>query len=143
MKKMIGFLVMIFALMQIQDLRAADPDSGNTSLTNPDDKKVEVYYFHYTRRCATCMAVESETEKALKENFQQQMNDGNITFLSVNIEEESNAPLVESMKISGQTLLFISGDRQEDLTNDAFLNARTKPEKFRQQVKDTVEQMIE
>ncbi len=134
---------MIFALMQIQDLRAADPDSGNTSLTNPDDKKVEVYYFHYTRRCATCMAVESETEKALKENFQQQMNDGNITFLSVNIEEESNAPLVESMKISGQTLLFISGDRQEDLTNDAFLNARTKPEKFRQQVKDTVEQMIE
>jgi len=28
--------------------------------------KVEVYYFHYTRRCVTCQAVEAESQKSFQ-----------------------------------------------------------------------------
>ena len=28
---------------------------------------IEVYYFHYSRRCATCQAVETETLKAIQQ----------------------------------------------------------------------------
>lgn len=107
----------------------------------PEDK-IEVYYFHYSRRCATCEAVESETKKALEEYFKDEMEAGTITFLSVNIEEETNAPMVESMEVSGQSLLFVRGDKKKDLTNDAFMNARTKPEKYRKLVKRTVEDLM-
>ena len=108
----------------------------------PGDK-IEVYYFHYSRRCATCEAVESETKKALEEYFKNEMDAGTVTFLSVNIEEETNAPMVESMEVSGQSLLFVSGDEKKDLTNDAFMNARTKPEKYRKLVKRTVDGLME
>ena len=32
-----------------------------------EGEKTEVYYFHNTRRCPTCMAIEKETKKVLKE----------------------------------------------------------------------------
>ena len=70
---------------------------------SPD--KVEVYYFHFSRRCATCQAVEDESEKALKDLYPEKVKSGEVIFLSVNLEEESNDALAEDLKISGQTLI--------------------------------------
>jgi len=104
---------------------------------------VEVYYFHYSRRCATCNAVEDETKKALEEYFKKQLDEGEITFLSVNIEEEGSETLTDLYQISGQALLLVGGEESIDLTDKAFMNARTKPEKFREMVKETVLKLIE
>ncbi|OYT12451.1 MAG: hypothetical protein B6I19_09740 [Bacteroidetes bacterium 4572_114] len=103
--------------------------------------KVEVYYFHYERRCATCIAVEEETEKALNELFPGQMKSGEMTFLSVNLEEESNEPLAERLKADGQTLLIVKGDKREDLTNNAFMNARTNPDKLKKAIKKAIDKL--
>lgn len=32
------------------------------------NEKMEVYYFHNTRRCPTCMAIEKDTKKCLRNN---------------------------------------------------------------------------
>jgi hypothetical protein len=105
------------------------------------EDKIEVYYFHYERRCATCMAVENESKKALEELYPEKMKSGQIIFLSVNIEEESNQPLAEKYKVDGQTLLLVKGSKQENLTNTAFLYAATKPEKLKKAIGDTIEKM--
>jgi hypothetical protein len=104
-------------------------------------EKVEVYYFHYERRCATCMAVENESKKALEELYPEKMKSGEIIFLSVNMEEESNQPLAEKYKVDGQTLLLVKGDKQENLTNTAFMYAATKPEKLKKAIGDTVDKL--
>ncbi len=44
--------------------------------------KVEVYYFHNTRRCATCNAVEEVTKTALDEYYPEQMKSGTILSLT-------------------------------------------------------------
>lgn len=141
MKNVFSFLMLVFITSQF-NVNAGIP-AQNDFMIAPEQEEIKVIYFHNSRRCATCEAVENETQMALKEYFEDLMKAGTITFFSVNIEEESNEVLAETYEISGQTLLFISGDEKVDLTNDAFLNARSKPEKFRKKVKKTVENLMD
>ncbi len=94
---------------------------------------IKAYYFHATHRCATCMAIEDVTKEALNDYF------GNkVAFSSINSEKDSNNPLIQKYKVSGQTLLFIKGDKVVNLTNYAFMNARSNPDKLKAKVKETV-----
>lgn len=97
---------------------------------------VEVYYFHATNRCVTCEAVESVTREALKQYYGNQ-----IIFNAVNREQEKDHPVMIKHKVSGQTLLILKGDKAIDLTTFAFMNARTKPEKLKAKIKDTIDKM--
>jgi len=142
MKK--AFAVWLTGLMVIQiglNTFASNPDK-NTLTFSPEEKKVEVYYFHYTRRCATCQAVEDETKKALDQFYPTQMKDGSVTFLSINIEEGDNEAFAEKLGVSGQTLLLVAGDKKVDLTNDAFMYATTKPEKLHKEIRKTVDDLL-
>lgn len=105
--------------------------------------KIEVYYFHLTRRCATCNAVEKESIKALETLYPEKIKNGEITFLSVNIEEEKNKALAESLEVTGQTLLFVNGDNKVNLTNDGFMYAKTNPEKLQAKFKKTIDFFLE
>ncbi len=99
------------------------------------NSKVQVYYFHGTRRCATCEAVEKVTKEAVAQNFLDQ-----VGFVSINREEES--VLTEKFKISGQTLLIVCGDKTLDLTSEAFLNARTNPDKLTEKLVSTIKPLL-
>jgi hypothetical protein len=103
-----------------------------------DNGKVILYYFHFERRCATCMAVESESEKALQELYPEKMKSGEITFLSVNLEDKSNDALAEMLKVEGQSLLMVRDGKQENLTNVAFMHARTNPDKLKDAIRESV-----
>ncbi len=103
---------------------------------------VTVYYFHNERRCATCTAVEDVTVKALKANYADQMKDGKMVFHSINIEDAASAALVKEMKVTGQSLLIIKGDKKVDLTNDAFMYAKTKPEKLEAKIKKNLDKLV-
>lgn len=97
---------------------------------------VTAYYFHATRRCATCQAVEDVTKEVLKDAF-----DSKIPFTSIDREQDKKNALLKKYKISGQTLLIIKGDKVVNLTNEAFLYARTDPDKFKEKLKSTIESM--
>jgi hypothetical protein len=98
---------------------------------------VKAYYFHATRRCATCEAVEKVTKETISENYK-----GKVSFESINREENKDNALVKKYKISGQTLLLIKGDEKVDLTSAAFMNARTNPEKFEAKLKSAIDAML-
>ncbi|MCF8373525.1 MAG: nitrophenyl compound nitroreductase subunit ArsF family protein [Bacteroidales bacterium] len=109
--------------------------------TSVEKGEITVYYFHNTRRCATCQAVESETQKALDKLYAEKVKNGKITFLSINIEEEGNEKLIEELEISGQTLLIVGSDKKVNLTTDAFMYAKTKPEKLEAEIKKAIDKM--
>jgi hypothetical protein len=86
---------------------------------------VEVFYFHNTRRCATCNAVEDVTRAVLAEQF------GNkIAFTSYNLEEADGKGKAEDLGVTGQTLLIVKGEKKINLTNEGFMYARSNPEKL-------------
>lgn len=101
------------------------------------NEKVEAFYFHATRRCATCEAVEKVTKDYIEENYTDK-----VSFVSVNREEEENAELVEKYEITGQTLLVVYGDKVVNLTTDAFMNARTNPDKLKEIIKSTIDPFL-
>ena len=100
--------------------------------------KVKVYYFHNERRCATCNAVEEVTKTALDEYYSEQLKAGIVTFQSLNIEDDENESIAQELRISGQTLLIIINGKKKDLTNDAFMYARSNPEKLKEKIHKTI-----
>ena len=100
-------------------------------------EKVEAYYFHATRRCATCEAVEGVSKAYIEENYNNE-----VSFVLINREEEENNALVEKYEITGQTLLIVSGEKVVDLTTEAFLNARSNPDKLKYLIKATIDPLL-
>ena len=103
---------------------------------------IEVYYFHYTKRCITCNAVENETKQVLEANYSNKMNDGAISFVSLNLDEKEAKKIAESLEVSGQTLLIVKGGHRINLTNDGFMHARTNPMKFRDILKSEIDKLL-
>lgn len=135
-------LIAVFAITSAQAqccqsaAQSSDCASKNTLAQNTEAANVEIFYFHATRRCATCQAVEEVTKEVLKDAY------GNkIQFKSIDREQDKKNALLKKYKVSGQTLLLIKGDKVVNLTNEAFLNARTNPDKFKEKLKSTIESM--
>ena len=104
--------------------------------------KVEVYYFHFTRRCPTCLNVEKVTKEAVETQFPEQVKSGDITFKSVNLDEKEGEAIGAKYKIEGQTLIVIAGDKRVDLTDKSFMYANDKPEKLTAEIKKAVDDML-
>jgi len=101
------------------------------------DTEIKMYYFHATRRCATCESVEKVSKETLAKNYKDQ-----VSFKSFNREEDANKKLVEKYGVSGQTLLLIKGDQVKDLTTKAFLYAKNDPEKLEAEIKNQVDALM-
>ncbi len=110
--------------------------SSSTAQTKQKEANTEVYYFHATNRCVTCEAVEAVTREALKQYYGDQ-----ISLKSINRDEDKTNPLIKKHRISGQSLLVIKGDKAVNLTNVAFMYARTNPDKLKEKIKETIEKM--
>jgi hypothetical protein len=99
--------------------------------------KIEAYYFHNATRCTTCKTVEAEAKADLKELY-----GDNVTFQTLNLEEKSTNAIAKKLKVSGQTLLVVKGDKQVNLTNEGFLYAVTDPDKFKAKIKEKVDPLM-
>jgi uncharacterized lipoprotein YehR (DUF1307 family) len=107
-----------------------------------ENGELQVYYFHFTKRCATCNAVENETKVALEMFYTDQVKEGNIAFTSLNLDEEDGKKMAEQLKVSGQALLLVKGEQMVNLTNEGFMNARTKPDKFHEVLKTQIDKLL-
>lgn len=128
----------IIAVLAISGIKAQTAEKT----TNKTETEItEVYYFHNTRRCATCEAVESVTKKALEESFSSELENGTLIFTSLDIEDDANEPTTRKYKVSGQTLLIVKNGKQKNLTNDAFMYARSNPEKLKTKIRDAINKL--
>ena len=140
MKKLLSTLTFFMMLTVL----AVTAQCCNSSAQNNDERQnksvevsnvsdVEAYYFHATRRCATCKAVEDVTKEAINENFGDE-----VKFQSINREKQSDHPMMEKHNVHGQTLLIVKGDQAKNITNFAFMNARTNPDKLKNKVVEAI-----
>jgi len=125
MKKMISAFILTMMIMSLQAVT-----------------KVEIYYFHYTRRCATCQAVESETQAAIATLYPALYKKGLITFKSLNLDEKTSEALAKKCNAEGQALLVISGNKRFDLTDQGFMYAKSSPEKLKAELKKTIDPLF-
>lgn len=104
--------------------------------------KIEAYYFHFTARCTTCRTIEAKAKENLETLYPNQVKQGLITFQSVNLDEAASKPLAEKLGVTGQTLLLVKGDQKINLTNEGFMYAVVKPEKFKEIINEKVDGLL-
>jgi len=132
--KVILFLVMAMS-MNISCSAQTNKKEESEKVSRTD--KVEVYYFHYTRRCATCNAVENVSKETVNEFYGEK-----VSFADYNLDEKTGKAKAEELEVSGQSLLIVSGDTKINLTNEGFLNARANPEKLKAIIKEKIDALI-
>ncbi len=79
---------------------------------------------------------------ALDTFYADKMEDGSIAFTSLNLEEEDGKKMAEQLDVSGQALLLVKGEQMVNLTNEGFMNARTKADKFHEVLKAQIDKML-
>jgi len=139
-----SFVMLSFAILMAFGGMSCNAQATNNKQVdkNSISKKVEVYYFHYTRRCMTCTSVEAESKKAVEALYPEQVKNGTITFTSINLDDESSKAIAEKLSIGGQTLLVVCGEKKTDLTSQGFMNARSNPEKLKEEIKKAIDNML-
>jgi hypothetical protein len=135
---------LIITLLLIAPFIACTAQTSNkeTKAASNNSDKIEAYYFHFTARCTTCITIEARAKENLKTLYPNQFKQGLITFQSLNLEEASSKPLAEKLGVSGQTLLLVKGDQKVNLTNEGFLYAVAKPEKFKEIINEKVDGLL-
>ncbi len=136
MRTIKGLLFVVMAL-SINISCSAQINKKEKSATVTKTDKVEVYYFHYTRRCATCNAVESVSKEAVAELYGEK-----VSFAGYNLDEKAGEEKGKELEVSGQTLLIVAGDTKINLTNEGFLNARSNPDKLKAIIKEKIDPFI-
>lgn len=137
MKNLLSFSVVFFMLLGA--ISCSAQTKKDQSANNASSEKVEVYYFHYTRRCHTCESVETESKKAVETQYPEQVKKGTISFQSLNLDDENSKKIAEKLKVGGQTLLVVKGSKQVDLTDKGFMYATSSPEKLYAEIKKAVD----
>ncbi len=141
MKKLISLSVLLLLVVSVFTVNSIAADK-NTPTKVVKASKVEVYYFHYTRRCTTCQAVETESQKAITALYPAQVKAGMITFKAVNLDEKASGTLAKKCNAEGQALLVVSGNKRIDLTEQGFMYAVNKPEKLKAELKKTIDPLL-
>jgi len=107
--------------------------------------RIEVIDFHSTHRCMTCNAIEANTKYTLNTFFANELKSGEITFQSINVDEDKNYKMAEKYEASGTSLfLNIVIENKEtkiNLTDFAFSKGRDK-EVFSEELKLKIEKQL-
>lgn len=114
----------------------AQTDSPKTVSTAESDG-IEVLYFHGKQRCATCIAIETQTKQAVEE-----LGDNRLTMRTIDISKKENESIVEKYEVAWSTLIVVKGDNVLNLTDLGFSLARNNPDGFRERLKSEIKQLL-
>ena len=134
------FLIASFAMLFFNS-GCKNQESKNAVPTALSDSDVSVYYFHFTNRCATCLAVEENSKKAVEELYPNEVKTGDYSFTSLNLDDKANKSLADKLGVGGQALVIVRNDKKIDLTSDGFLNAHD-PAKMKELIKSGIEKVL-
>jgi len=135
---------LIITLLLIASFSACtgQPSKKEVKTSDNNSDKIEAYYFHFTARCTTCKTIEASAKENLETLYPNQVKQGLITFQSINLDEASSKSLAEKLGVSGQTLLLVKGNQKINLTNEGFMYAVVKPEKFKEIINEKVDGLL-
>jgi hypothetical protein len=102
---------------------------------------IQVYYFHFSRRCQTCIAVEENAKKALDALYAEKVKNGEYSFKALNLDDKTTKTTAEKFGIGGQTLLIVCGNKTLDITDKGFMNAHDF-DKMKIDIKKAIEKAL-
>ncbi len=119
--------------------------SKNTSEINLARNHIEVYCFHGTRQCETCINMKANTKAALNKYFSEQIKNESIIFSIIDVDDKANEKLAEKYQATGTALMvnnIINGkDNIVDWSDFAFEKANNA-DKFIPEFKAKIDELL-
>ncbi len=138
MKTFFIFLISLLILPVMSACGQNSPGNQNQQETAVASSKVDVYYFHFTRRCVSCVNVQNATGKVLKDHYARELSEGTIVFHEINLSEPESREIAQMLDVGGQGLLIVNGDKKFDLTMQGFMHAGRNYERFEKEMVEAI-----
>lgn len=89
---------------------AASEQKNNSKIaqvqnTKPTEK-IQVFLFHNTQRCYSCVAIGKYAKETVEQNFQKELSSGKIEFKEINIDLPENKEVANKFKAAGSSLFL-------------------------------------
>lgn len=106
--------------------------------------KVQVFLFHATQRCPTCIAIGKFSTETVYEFFQPELRDGKIEVREINIDLPENKELAKKFQASGSVLKINTiYNGQDNISEDAKVWRLTSSEsQFKSYLKDKINNLL-
>ncbi len=135
----ITFHFLLAAAVILGSLACSKSTSQQKDLAGTASDVVEVYYFHFERRCASCIALEKAAKETVESAYAGPIKDGKLVFRVYNLDQKETETIAQKYMVVMPTLLIVKGDKQNDLTDIGFRYASSDPEKFRNELKSAID----
>jgi len=118
---------------------------GTMTTIKPSDNiradKVQVFTFHATQRCATCIAIGKLSDETIKEYYQDELKTGKIEVREINIDLPENKELAEKFQASGSSLKINAiYDGRDHITEDtAVWRLTSDPVQYKNYLKNKID----
>jgi hypothetical protein len=142
MKKLaFALLVLTTALTLVSCGETTNNKKTNKENTVLKPGTVEVYYFHGTRRCVTCVAVGDVAGKLVDSKYG---DNKQVKFIEVNIDEDGPgiAELAQRFLVTGSGLYVSAGEKIENITAFAFQKAIAAPEQLENKLIELIDKNL-
>ncbi len=143
-QKMLKIMIFVAAMMSVVACGARS-ESKQISM-DANEQRVEVIYFHGKQRCLTCMAIEKLAREVVETQFASALANGELVFKVVDISTKEGERIADKYEVTWSSIFInkVDGKREKvnNLTDFAFSNARSNPEKFKQGVAEKINELI-
>ncbi len=91
-------------------------------ISNIQSDKIEVFVFHNTQRCISCINLGKYAKETIETKFLTEFNNGKIIFKEINLDLPENKALGEKFQASGSSL-YINGikDNKDNISYESKL----------------------
>jgi len=144
-KKLVIFSFLLVGLVVLSGCTAKNTSTEQTKLENkPKADKIEVFLFHATQRCATCIAIGQLSGETVNEYFQPELRDGKIEVKEINIDLPENKELAEKFQASGSSLKINAiYNGQDHIGEDtAVWRLTSDPEQFKSYLRNKINNLF-
>lgn len=107
---------------------------------------IEVLYFHGAQRCITCRAIETNIVALLDSLYSKEQADDRIIYKVIDISKKENGQIADKYEVTWSSL-FVNGwkdgkENVNNMTEFSFSNARKSPDKFKEGIKNKVDELL-
>ncbi|TCO08383.1 nitrophenyl compound nitroreductase subunit ArsF family protein [Natronoflexus pectinivorans] len=124
-KRFLLAIMVVLAAISCGQTQSGQSSQKTTSVSDADEAKVLVYYFHGRMRCQTCVNIQEVVQTTIKENFKENPE---VVFLEVDFSDRANSDLAEKYEIAWSSVVIATEDDHTNLTDQAFALVMNNPE---------------
>ena len=137
----------IIALFILVSCNGKNNEKTSIDVSDASTSEIEVIYFFGKQRCSSCVAMEKFAKEAIDSVFPEKINDGEISFKSIDITTPEGEKLADSFEVTSSSIFVVNNksDKPEkvDMTAFGFRNARSNRQVYKQGIIDQINKFLD